>query len=261
MAAANIVIYQAANPTPAGTAGRARDDLLAGSVCILSNQSNAGVYRHRWELLDRPEGSSAGIFNPGSPTPTITPDVPGTYRVRLTVNTGKRGPDGSDGEVQIRSLIVRDAAGFRPPAIRERVEESNFSIGGGFLNEAGDLHEFRRRMKASDNRADGVQYNIAGGGQQAFDIDWPLPDAHLVYLEVTTLASTDTDIEITADAAYTHGLLLSTVDATSGYIVRSPTLITRPSGAGLEGGKIYFRFTNNDGAADDYDIRWRIQAL
>lgn len=45
--------------------------------------------RHRWELFARPPGSRAAIVDPDAARTTVTPDVAGTYVVRLRVFDGK----------------------------------------------------------------------------------------------------------------------------------------------------------------------------
>lgn len=41
-----------------------------------------------WVLTDRPAGSSASLLDLATPSPSLTPDVPGRYVVRLVVNDG-----------------------------------------------------------------------------------------------------------------------------------------------------------------------------
>lgn len=67
------------NP-PNGTA------LVINTLIGLDNTNNGGELTYLWEFLDRPEGSAAAFSNPAIQAPTFTPDVEGSYLVKLTVN-------------------------------------------------------------------------------------------------------------------------------------------------------------------------------
>lgn len=53
-----------------------------------SSDSNGDTLSHAWQILSLPQGSSASLENPTSVTPTITPDLIGTYSIELIVNDG-----------------------------------------------------------------------------------------------------------------------------------------------------------------------------
>lgn len=55
-----------------------------GTPCVLSNFSNVGVLGWQWVLADKPVGSTAVLTGATSATASFTPDIPGTYLVRLT---------------------------------------------------------------------------------------------------------------------------------------------------------------------------------
>ncbi len=55
----------------------------------LSFDRDEDPVRHRWELFARPPGSRASIADPDAAKTTLTPDVAGTYVVRLRVFDGK----------------------------------------------------------------------------------------------------------------------------------------------------------------------------
>jgi len=63
------------NPTPL--------QVLAGNLVTLTNFDNTGVLAWQWTLLDRPAGSLASLTGAASSVATLTPDVPGSYLVRL----------------------------------------------------------------------------------------------------------------------------------------------------------------------------------
>lgn len=81
MVAANISInaVDGSNP-PNGTA------LPINVLVNLDNQNTGGELTYLWEFLDRPEGSAAALSNPAIQAPSFTPDVEGTYLLKLTVN-------------------------------------------------------------------------------------------------------------------------------------------------------------------------------
>ena len=145
MATAAIRIDQPSHATqPTGVVGRARDDLELAGAITLRNGDNSGVVAWRWELLYRPTGSLASLTNPVLPTVTFTPDVEGTYRLRLTVN------DGLVGEVATTVAVVRDVEGLRIPAAGETTE-ANFAINGA-INTKGwhpDLEAYLVSLKTN----------------------------------------------------------------------------------------------------------------
>jgi len=60
--------------------------LIINSLVGLDNVNTGGELTYLWEFLDRPEGSAAVFSNPAIQSPTFTPDVEGTYLIKLTVN-------------------------------------------------------------------------------------------------------------------------------------------------------------------------------
>lgn len=124
MASAAIRIDQLDHSTtPYGVIGRARDDLELDLAVTMRNGDNSGVTGWRWALLSRPRDSTAVLSNPTAPTVTFTPDVEGSYRVRLTVNGGLVG------EVATTVAVMRDANGLRIPATEESTE-ANWLVDG-----------------------------------------------------------------------------------------------------------------------------------
>lgn len=90
-----------------------REDLSIGDVVLLSLSSNSGVTSYRWELVGRPEGSSAGGAGPEpinlgtSSTATFTVDndsgfpKDGSYVIHCVLN------DGSPSRTRIRVELAR----------------------------------------------------------------------------------------------------------------------------------------------------------
>lgn len=84
MATPTIKIDQATQP--AGTAGQSRDNLVLGQVVTLTDPANPGGTVWAWTMLSRPIGSSATLAGANTATATFTPDVEGTYLIRLNVD-------------------------------------------------------------------------------------------------------------------------------------------------------------------------------
>jgi len=75
----SINAVNGSNP-PNGTA------LVINTLIGLDNVNTGGELTYLWEFLDRPEGSAAAFSNPAIQAPTFTPDVEGSYLIKLTVN-------------------------------------------------------------------------------------------------------------------------------------------------------------------------------
>ncbi len=113
MAAVALIVLTQGPNTDIG--GRAVIGTLTDGACNVANDNNVGVASWSIELLDVPPNSALvpGVLNAGtSPTPnaTFTPDVPGTYRIRLIVNG-----TGGETDVDIRCFGVRNVRGFIVP--------------------------------------------------------------------------------------------------------------------------------------------------
>lgn len=251
MPAALIKIDQPANPSPFGTAGKARDDIILNAPVTLRNADNTGVQRHFWRILDMPPESSVALSNPTSPNATFVPDVYGTYRVYLRVNdgTGRRGMEDT------RTVIVRDPAGFRAPAYLEG-SDSNFQVSPGVHNGVGWLHELRRFRTAWDNRDLPLIYTVAGSATLDFETPWKLRDGELSFLEVTGVC-TSCRFSIFQDAARTIELYRSaSVNLTTPFRMNQPLTLYN-----MDSVEVYWRIENLTGASDDFTIKARIRAL
>lgn len=118
---ASIRIDQPTNPTtPIGQPGEARDDLILALPVVLRNSDDTDVARWVWTMLDVPLGSTAVLSGTTSPQVTFTPDVEGSYLVRLMIN------DGLDGEIDLKVAAVRDSLGHRYPATAETAASVNW---------------------------------------------------------------------------------------------------------------------------------------
>lgn len=61
-----------------------------------SGDADGDPVAYRWEVTERPAGSTAVILDPHAPRPRLAPDAPGEYRVRLIVDDGWQTSDPDD---------------------------------------------------------------------------------------------------------------------------------------------------------------------
>ena len=73
--------------------------------------AHAAEFEYRWELLEAPAGSAAALSDAGARTPSLTPDVPGTYRARLTVTD----PTGRSGRAEVE--VTASECGSAAPSV------------------------------------------------------------------------------------------------------------------------------------------------
>ncbi len=125
MPGAQIVANQATG-AGAGTPGVARNDLWKSQAVQLVD-SMGGNSSWQWTLLDKPATSAASLTGATTANAAFTPDVIGSYRVRLITNGG--GP----GNIVIMVLRVRysnagvlENRGWAYPAMGELQGESNY---------------------------------------------------------------------------------------------------------------------------------------
>jgi hypothetical protein len=120
-------------PISFGAPGIARDDLWQNGTVTLTSFDVSGTYL--WELLDKPAGSTALLSASTVQVVTFVPDLPGSYRIRLTVNGGGTGNiQGKIAAVTKDAVGVITRRGWRIPAYNENKEspnEDNFDHGSG----------------------------------------------------------------------------------------------------------------------------------
>ncbi|UUY02921.1 MFS transporter [Svornostia abyssi] len=84
-----------ARSRPLAAAGRDRRHPARAPITLDGRRSRAATsgarLRHRWVLAATPRGSKARLRAAGTARPTLTPDLPGRYRIRLTVRETSRG--------------------------------------------------------------------------------------------------------------------------------------------------------------------------
>lgn len=121
MVIAAIVINQTGKP--AGSALTSRDDLSLGFTITLTNDDNTDVVSWAWEFVSKPPGSYATLITPFAATSTFTPDVRGSYLIKLTVG------DGVTTDTDQRIAAIKTVhLGIRIPALEE-TNDFNFIQG------------------------------------------------------------------------------------------------------------------------------------
>lgn len=101
-----------------GTAGQAYEGTVANGVVTIQNNDNTNVTAWTITLLDVPPNSAIvpgvlGTASNNNPTATFTPDVPGSYRILLSVT------DGVTPDKDIRNFGIRNARGIIIPSYQK----------------------------------------------------------------------------------------------------------------------------------------------
>lgn len=110
-----IQFTQSASP---GVAGRAYVGTVAGGIVSIANNDNSNVTDWTITLLDVPPGSALvpGVLATGpsaTPAATFTPDVPGSYRILISVT------DGVNIDKDVRNFGIPNIRGFIIPSYQK----------------------------------------------------------------------------------------------------------------------------------------------
>lgn len=196
-----------------GTAGQAFIGTTSSLVTV-TNDDNTDVTEWTIDLLDAPPGSAlvpgvAGTAVSNTPSATFSPDVPGSYRVRLVVT------DGVDTDTDIRNFGIRNARGIIIPPYQdlpqplpvlgsgvtgEKPNEQNYSgQTRGWAGDAasGQMEQFMRTYAdlplqvltgaSVVLQADGVPYYIvdldAVGGDSTVTLPTGARDGQVIHIE------------------------------------------------------------------------------
>ena len=95
--------FKVQNIAPVANAGMDKDVITGNSVLLDGSSSSDGdgdSIVFNWSLVSVPSGSTATLNSSTTPTPSITPDVDGTYTISLVVN------DGTADSVSDRVILV-----------------------------------------------------------------------------------------------------------------------------------------------------------
>jgi hypothetical protein len=109
-----------------GSPGVARKDLWVGQV-VRPTSTLAGNASQSWSLVDKPTGSTATLNDADQVTCYFTPDLPGSYRLRLVTNTGGAGNEQiliCACTFDVTGVLIN--SGWRIPAFGEKASEDNF---------------------------------------------------------------------------------------------------------------------------------------
>lgn len=108
MAAVALILFNQGGP---GTAGEAFEGTLTGGLVTVTNDDDTDVATFTLTMLDVPPDSAVatGVMATGAPptTASFTPDVPGSYRVKLEVEDSSGTVD-----TDIRVFGIRNPRGF-----------------------------------------------------------------------------------------------------------------------------------------------------
>ncbi|MFA4974376.1 MAG: hypothetical protein WC683_17355 [bacterium] len=154
--AVQITLNQAG--APAGVPGQAREDFATGFAVVAT--SSGGAYTaYQWELLDVPTDyvavshSIAGLSAPGGAATNILPiDLTGTYKLRLSVDSGSGLGATADDVAEITFYAGAALAALsyqlprRKPAFGEKLEHNVPQAAGlgGVINWRGWAEELDR---------------------------------------------------------------------------------------------------------------------
>lgn len=138
---AQIVIDDGTNPPAAGSSDE--DNSFLGAVHTLSNFDNTGVLGHRWTLVDKPIGSAASLSSTSDPSVTITPDIAGSYLIRLETYTDAARTILDDADEQVIGIRLPTPFDWLVPAAGETTQQSS-SRGWATTREEAirDVHAF-----------------------------------------------------------------------------------------------------------------------
>lgn len=132
--------------------------VVAATPVSLSNFDNTGVAAWQWTLLDRPAGSAATISGAASPIASITPDVPGSYLVRLRTWLDAAMTILDDVDKAITFVRYVSVPTWRVPAAGETTE---VDPNRGWADEVNAILDY-------------IQANIGAGGGSNFGIKFHL---------------------------------------------------------------------------------------
>ena len=144
----DAVVISAINQPPTADAGADRNGVV-GAVAQLdgtgSSDPDNDVLTYAWSLISQPAGSSATLDDPTSTTPSLIPDVEGTYVAELVVS------DGFDSSAPDSVTITVFPAGTNLPPILEPIGDQVVDLGSGLT----------LQLNASDANNDPLSYSAS----------------------------------------------------------------------------------------------------
>jgi hypothetical protein len=209
-------------------------DLPINTLVQCDNTNSGGETSYLWEFISAPPGNTAAFSAPATQNPTFTPDVEGTYLLKLTVN----GTLTNQVVAAVRQLKTR----LRIPAPGETTE-SDTATGWGD-NAAGEA-----LVRVDTMRADpGLFVAQAGGALNAGDV---VRVSGVVTIKSGLPGQEDVP-EVTSASAATAaacdeqlGVIIATVDGNTAVsvsdlcYVRTSGLVQALTGAPAVGDPVY----------------------
>lgn len=113
---AQIVFHDGVGPN---TGSIERAVAFLGVAFTASNFDNTGVLGWQWTLLYKPPGSATGLTSSTASAPQFTPDVAGTYLLRLEVYSDAGRTDLLDSDEQFVSVAFAAPYDWHIPAVGE----------------------------------------------------------------------------------------------------------------------------------------------
>lgn len=113
---AQIVFDDGVSPT---TGSIERANAFLGTAFTASNFDNTGILGWQWTILYKPPGSATGLTSSTSATPQFTPDVEGTYLLRLQVFSDAGRTQLVDSDEQFVSVAFAAPYAWHIPAVGE----------------------------------------------------------------------------------------------------------------------------------------------
>jgi hypothetical protein len=200
MVTAAIVINQSGKPS--GSPSTSRDDLALGVTVSLSNNSNTGVATWQWEFISKPPASAAALTTPTSATSTFTPDIRGSYFIKLTVTNGGSASDSDQRVAAIKTSYL----GIRIPAVEEK---DDFSLSQGWGDAMHNAFLTIDAYAAQSLHIDGTNFpteNISWNDKKITDLHDPADsyDAANKHYVDTLFATAFSAVEDTLDSTGTE---------------------------------------------------------
>jgi uncharacterized protein YjdB len=134
LTAEDTIDIEATNQTPMADAGSDQSVHVGSAVDLDGNNSSdpdGDSLNYSWQVVDQPAGASPSLSDDTTATPTLTPDIPGTFEVELTVDDGNASASdtvvvtatnqaptadaGSDATTQVGDSVTLDASNSSDP--------------------------------------------------------------------------------------------------------------------------------------------------
>lgn len=166
-----------------------RDDASIGGSVQLEHDGSASTYF--WQFLSRPPGSTSTFSSSSAAAPTFTPDIAGSYLIRLTIDGDSAGAD-------VRVIAVKTAnLSMRIPAAGETNEYNNNPITGidgwheATYNAFNAIDSIAGKIIKSDGTGATPSAAISWGGQRLTNLGAPSLSSDAVRLQDVPAAISD----------------------------------------------------------------------